>query len=74
MNLIFGLIFFIIAFSFGVKFPPPLVGIVNPGSPAAKAQAVGHENDAKYLGLQPGDEVTHIDGEPVADFTLRSPR
>ena len=68
MNLIFGLIFFIIAFSFGVKFPPPLVGIVNPGSPAAKAQAVGHENDTKYLGLQPGDEITHIDGEPVADF------
>ncbi|MEL7089885.1 MAG: site-2 protease family protein, partial [Planctomycetota bacterium] len=35
MNLIFALIFFIICFQIGVKFPAPVVGAVAPGQPAA---------------------------------------
>ena len=68
MNLIFGVIFFIIAFMVGVDFPPAVVGDVLPGSPAAQVQAVGHANDEFYRGLKPGDQITHINDEPVTDF------
>ncbi|HEX7010100.1 MAG TPA: site-2 protease family protein, partial [Phycisphaeraceae bacterium] len=68
MNLIVGVIFFIIAFMSGVEFPPAVVGGVQPGSPAATAMAQGHEDDAAYQGLRAGDRITHIDGEPVKDL------
>lgn len=68
MNLVFGLMFFIIAFSYGVRFPKPLVGNVRPGSPAALAYAHGHEKNPAYRGLRVGDRVTAIDGKPVEDF------
>ncbi len=68
MNLIFGVIFFIIAFMAGVEFPPAIVGAVRPSSPAATTYANGHEQANTYQGLQPGDRITHIDGQPVTDF------
>jgi regulator of sigma E protease len=68
MNLIFGLIFFVIAFMAGVKFPPAIVGNTVPGSPAATTFALGHEDEPAYLGLQPGDRVVAVDGSETTDF------
>ncbi len=68
MNMIFAVIFFIIAFMAGVNFPAPEIGLVAPNGPAARAVAVGHEDDPAYLGLKPGDRFISIDGEPVHDF------
>jgi len=68
MNVIFGMIFFVIAFMSGVMFPPAIVGAVQPGSPAATTYAVGHENDPNYLGLELDDKITHIDGGEIGDM------
>lgn len=68
MNLVFALIFFVIAFRAGVEFPPAIVGDVMPNAPAAVAYAQGHENDARYQGLRPGDRITHANGDAVTDF------
>jgi regulator of sigma E protease len=68
MNVIFGLLFFIIAFMMGVNFPTTQVGLVQPNSPAANAYAQGHTGEPTYRGLQVGDRITHIDGEKVTDF------
>ncbi|MEZ6191116.1 MAG: site-2 protease family protein [Phycisphaerales bacterium] len=68
MNIIFGMIFFVIAFTSGVKFPPAIVGDIAPDAPATKFYAVGHENDPDYLGLKIDDRITHIDGKPVDDM------
>ncbi len=68
MNLIFGLIFFIICFQLGVEFPAAQVGGVVPGSPAAAAYARGHDGDGAYLGLQTGDRITHINGNRAQDM------
>jgi regulator of sigma E protease len=68
MNIIFGMIFFVIAFTSGVKFPPAIVGDIAPDAPASKVYAVGHENDPDYLGLKVDDRITHIDGKPVDDM------
>ncbi|WP_432797135.1 site-2 protease family protein [Poriferisphaera sp. WC338] len=69
MNMIFGFIFFIIAFQMGVQFPPPVVGGTIPGMPAATTYAQGHEGDAAYKGLQIGDRIVDIDGKPTEDMT-----
>ncbi|MEX0774726.1 MAG: site-2 protease family protein [Phycisphaeraceae bacterium] len=69
MNLIFAVLFFIIAFMYGVSFPPALVGGVVPGTPAATTYAAGHGQDPAYLGLKGGDHVVSIDGERTNDFT-----
>lgn len=68
MNLIFGMIFFVIAFMSGVMFPPAIVGEVAPNAPAAAVYAQGHENDPAYLGLKPDDHITHIDGVEMGDM------
>ncbi len=68
MNVIFGMIFFVIAFMSGVKFPPAIVGAVAPDSPAATTYAQGHENDPAFLGLQLDDHITHLNGKPVDDM------
>jgi len=64
MNLITAVIFFIIAFMWGVNFPPALVGEVEPGSPAATAAAT----NADVIGLRPGDRLLAIDGDRPSDF------
>jgi len=69
MNLIFGMIFFVIAFMSGVKFPPAIVGAVAPGAPAASTYARGHELDPAYLGLKPDDRILSIDGKEIRDIT-----
>ncbi|MEM1027362.1 MAG: site-2 protease family protein [Planctomycetota bacterium] len=68
MNLIFGLIFFIICFQMGVRFAAPVVGETAAGSPAAVTYARGHDGEPDFRGLQPGDKITHLDGEPITDM------
>ncbi len=68
MNVIFGMIFFVIAFMSGVKFPPAIVGAIAPGSPAATSYAQGHGDDPAYLGLRVDDRITHIDGKEIDDM------
>ncbi|MEX0744920.1 MAG: site-2 protease family protein [Phycisphaeraceae bacterium] len=68
MNMIFGLVFLVVAFMAGVQFPAAVVGNVQPDSPAAEAHAEGREDDPAYRGLQVGDRITHIDGDEVSDF------
>lgn len=70
MNLLFGIIALVLAFgpSAGVSFPAPVVGGVNSGQPAATTYALGHEGEAAYLGLLPGDVITGLNGEPVEDM------
>ncbi len=69
MNLIFALIFFIVAFSMGVSFDAPVVGETTPLKPASLTYAAGHEGDPAYRGLRPGDRVTHVNGGPIQDLT-----
>jgi regulator of sigma E protease len=58
LNVISAAIIFMVVFLVGIKLPPPVVGGVIPGSPAAEA------------GLVPGDEFIEIDGKRLAlDFS-----
>ena len=68
MNIIFGVIFFVIAFMAGVGFNPPIVGTIAPNSPAALTYAEGHDGDPAYRGLRTGDLITHVDDEEVRDL------
>src|SRR5262245_19911662 len=69
MNIILAVILFIIAFMIGVKFEAPVVGETVPMLPADRTIA---ENAAvlgvKEPGLQPGDLVISIDGDPAQTF------
>jgi regulator of sigma E protease len=69
MNLIFGVLFFIVAFMSGVEFPAPVVGATVPDSPAATTYAQGFAEDPDYLGLQPGDRIVTADGATARDMT-----
>ncbi len=68
MNIIFGAVFFIIAFMAGVAFPPAVAGYIAPNMPAGTTYAEGHENDEAYKGLRMDDRILKIDGEPINDF------
>jgi len=68
MNLVFGVIFFIVAFMAGVAFPPAVVGDVAPGSPAATTYATGHADDPEFMGLRTGDRVRTVNGGVAEDF------
>ena len=68
MNVIFGLILFVIAFMAGVQFPPAVVGGVMPDTPAAETYAQNHEGEPQYRGLEIGDRVTHINGDAIRDM------
>lgn len=56
MNLITAILFFGIAFHYGVQVSPPIVGEVRPGMPAWIA------------GIQSGDRIEKINGRKVASF------
>ena len=69
MNMIFGLLFFIIAFMAGVAMPPAVIGQVLPDSPAARTYATGKERDESTRGIRPGDSIELVNGETITDFT-----
>jgi regulator of sigma E protease len=57
-NVVSAIIIFMIVFLAGINMPPPVVGGINPGTPAAKA------------GLRGGDEIIEINGKGGnLDFT-----
>ncbi|MBM43996.1 MAG: hypothetical protein CMJ36_03150 [Phycisphaerae bacterium] len=69
MNLLLAAVLFVVAFSAGVRFEAPIIGIVAPGTPAATT--VPLEADSRgieAIGLQPGDRILSIDGEPTNTF------
>lgn len=68
MNVIFGILFFIVAFMIGVDFPKAVVGGVAPGSPAYVTYAEGHEGDPAFQGLRVGDAITKLGNERVRDM------
>ncbi len=68
MNIIFGVLFFMIAFMAGVDFPAPVVGSVSPDAPASETYAAGHEGEARYKGLRPDDRLVKYDDAPVDDM------
>lgn len=69
MNVIFAAILFVWAFMAGVRFPAPVVGDVS--STMSAGTTMADNADAlgiSTVGLQPGDLVTHIDGERAHTF------
>jgi regulator of sigma E protease len=58
MNLIFAVIFAAVAYRFGVRYTPTVIGGTTPGYPAWQA------------GIQPGDKIVQIGNQPV-DGRLR---
>lgn len=69
MNIIFGVIFFLIAFRAGVDFNAPQVGDISQLAAAAEPYAEGHKEDIQYKGLQTGDVIKTFDGVPIGDLT-----
>ncbi|MCC6579366.1 MAG: site-2 protease family protein [Phycisphaeraceae bacterium] len=68
VNLIFGVIFFVLAFMAGVEFPPAQIGAMTPGSAAEQAVCTQHPNAPQYRGLRPGDDILTVDGNDVTDM------
>ncbi len=56
-NIVSAMIFFLIAFSLGVKFLEPTIGLIEPNSAAWRA------------GIHEGDKVIKIDGKEVDEFS-----
>ncbi len=71
-NLIFAILFFIVAFLAGVRFEAPVIGEIAPGAPAGLARAVNAEElqaaGVRHLALQSGDTIKSIGGEPIETF------
>lgn len=61
MNVIFGLVVFPILFAVGIPSTPPIVGDVEPGSPAWMA------------GLEPGTKILEVNGESIYDLDQLAP-
>lgn len=69
MNLLLAALLFVVAFSVGVRFEAPIVGIVAPSSPAALAVPLEASSlGIDVIGLQPGDRILSIDGEHANTF------
>lgn len=65
VNLITAALLFIVVFSVGLKIMPPIIGQVNPSSPAALATPI----DSQYsIGLQEGDTVLSVNGKRVRAY------
>lgn len=56
MNVLSTFLIFPLAFRIGVPYTSPEIGYVEPGSPAW------------HVGLEPGDRIVRIDGDPVFKF------
>ena len=66
MNLITAILMFVVAFMVGVRFEAPVVGPVQPGSPAAIATSLTEGVDA---GIRPGDRITRIGDSKIMTFS-----
>jgi regulator of sigma E protease len=70
MNMILAAALFIAVFMHGLKTEPPIVGAVEPGSPAALAVAQNaFEAGVRDAGLKPGDTVLEVNGTAPREFT-----
>ncbi len=68
-NIVLAIGLFVIAFMIGVQSEKPVVGAVSSALPAGMTTAVNAEAlGISTPGLQPGDEITHINGKPVTTF------
>lgn len=56
MNLLFAAVAFTIVAMVGLQQPPPIIGYARADSPAGRA------------GLQPGDRIEEINGDPISSF------
>jgi regulator of sigma E protease len=65
MNIILAAIGFMIVFLIGFRVQPPVVGALNPGSPAAKTT----REDGSVAPLQVGDRILYFDDKYQHDFT-----
>lgn len=69
MNLIFAALAFVFVFMIGLKTEPAWIGNVDPAYPAAAAVATNATDlGVTEPGLQPGDKVLTINGEPARKF------
>lgn len=69
MNLIFAVIFFVIAFLWGVQFQPAVVGDVAKDSNAAQTRPLNaDEAGIAISGIQPGDRILAINGKETHHF------
>jgi regulator of sigma E protease len=63
-NLVLAIALYVAAFMVGVRFEGPAVGEVRPDGPASRATDLA----GGAAGLQPGDLIERIDGDPVRTF------
>ncbi len=69
MNILLAIVLFVIAFMVGVRFEAPVVGETMDTMPAAQALPENADRlGITTAGLQPGDEVLAIDGQPARTF------
>lgn len=66
MNLITAIVMFVVAFMVGVRFEAPVVGPVQPDSPAAVATAL---TEGVAPGIRPGDRITRIGDAEIMTFS-----
>lgn len=67
MNVILAAIGFMIIFLVGFQVKPPVVGSVQPGSPAQQAYTIV-DGKAVIVGLQPGDRILYLDNKYQSDW------
>lgn len=68
MNVVLAGVLFVVVFTAGLKVEPPVIGLVQPDSPAALAAAQGVGPSGGSVGLQPGDTILEIDGHAPRRF------
>lgn len=70
MNIILAGVLFVIVFMAGMKTEPAIVGVVAPGSPAARAIALNAaQAGVTEPGLLPGDHVLTVEGKEPREFS-----
>jgi regulator of sigma E protease len=67
MNVILAAIGFMVIFLVGFQVKPPVVGSVQPGSPAQQAYKIV-DGKTVTVGLQPGDRVLYLDNKYQSDW------
>ncbi|TVQ65356.1 MAG: hypothetical protein EA379_00160 [Phycisphaerales bacterium] len=69
MNVVLAAVLFVFVFMVGLRAPPPTVGDVAAGTPAARAEVVNAAaTGVKEPGLRPGDRVVRVGSRELASF------